>query len=68
LFAAFTGQQHACPRQVHVVHGKPDRLGDPRTRSIQQLEQRPVPDGQRRAVDTGRLNEALHVVQADRFG
>ena len=68
LLAALAAQQHGAVDGVEVVDVEADRLGDPRAGAVEQLEQRPVAQRQRRAGRAGGLEDRLDVGQRQRLG
>ena len=53
--------------EVQPLQVEPHQLGETQPRGIEQLEDRPVPNGQRVAAG-GRLDEACHLVGVERLG
>ena len=71
LLAALAGQpDNLLAGQVELVDVEADGLRDPRTRPVQELEQGPVPELDRRGrvAGPGRGQQPLHLVHGDRLG
>ena len=62
LLAALARQQHRASVQVEIVDVEADRLRDPRTGAVEQLDQRAVAHRQRRLVDSRRIDQPLDLV------
>ena len=70
FLGALAAQQHAAAGgvlELEVVDVEADRLGDAGTGAVEDLEQRPVAQRQRRPGGAGRLEELLDVAERDRL-